>query len=79
MGGFAGQGSYCPIKRPDGSTNVINVDGQRVPQQGYITDEITEYALTWLQEQRDVTKPLLSHLAQGPFRCVNAPRHQAIR
>ncbi|EHQ58169.1 arylsulfatase A family protein [gamma proteobacterium HIMB55] len=75
---FAGQGSYYPIKRPDGSTNVINVDGQRVPQQGYITDEITEYALTWLEEQRDATKPFFLYLSHKAVHsdAVPAPRHR---
>ncbi|MEZ6066265.1 MAG: sulfatase [Planctomycetaceae bacterium] len=40
---FRGQGSYLPVK------SGINVDGERVPQQGYITDEITDYCLDWLK------------------------------
>jgi N-acetylglucosamine-6-sulfatase len=40
---FRGQGTYLPSK------NGLNVDGQRVPQKGYITDELTDYALEWLK------------------------------
>ncbi len=40
---FRGQGTYTPSK--DG----LNVDGKRVPQKGYITDELTDYALDWLR------------------------------
>ena len=40
---FRGQGTYLPTK--DG----LNVDGKRVPQKGYITDELTDYALDWLR------------------------------
>ncbi len=40
---FRGQGTYLP------SPNGLNVDGKRVPQRGYITDELTDYALDWLQ------------------------------
>ncbi len=39
---FRGQGTYNPSK--DG----LNVNGKRVPQKGYITDELTDYALEWL-------------------------------
>jgi N-acetylglucosamine-6-sulfatase len=39
---FRGQGSYLP------SADGLNVDGKRVPQKGYITDELTSYALDWL-------------------------------
>jgi N-acetylglucosamine-6-sulfatase len=39
---FRGQGNYLPA--PAG----LNVDGKHVPQKGYITDELTDYALDWL-------------------------------
>jgi N-acetylglucosamine-6-sulfatase len=39
---FKGQGSYLP------NTNGLNIDGKHVPQKGYITDELTDYALEWL-------------------------------
>lgn len=44
---FRGQGTYSP------SRNGLNIDGRRVPQKGYITDELTDYALDWLNQ----TKP----------------------
>jgi N-acetylglucosamine-6-sulfatase len=40
---FRGQGSYLPSK------NGLNVDGKNVPQKGYITDELTDYAVEWLR------------------------------
>ncbi|NUN04092.1 MAG: sulfatase-like hydrolase/transferase, partial [Bryobacteraceae bacterium] len=40
---FRGQGTYLP------SRLTINVDGKSVPQKGYITDELTDYALDWLR------------------------------
>ncbi len=40
---FRGQGSYLPV--PAG----LNVNGRRVPQKGYITDELTDYAIDWLR------------------------------
>ena len=39
---FKGQGSYLP------NANGLNVNGKKVPQKGYITDELTDYALDWL-------------------------------
>jgi N-acetylglucosamine-6-sulfatase len=39
---FRGQGTYLP------NENGLNVDGKHVPQKGYITDELTDYALDWL-------------------------------
>jgi N-acetylglucosamine-6-sulfatase len=54
---FRGQGTYLP------SASGLNVNGRRVPQKGYITDELTDYALDWLNG-RDASKPfflMLSH------------------
>jgi N-acetylglucosamine-6-sulfatase len=39
---FRGQGTYLP------SPNGLNVNGRKVPQKGYITDELTDYALDWV-------------------------------
>ena len=50
---FRGQGTYLP------SPGGLNVDGKRVPQKGYITDELTNYALDWLRQQKS-DKPYLS-------------------
>ena len=70
---FKGQGSYLPPW--PGYT--LNVDGERVKQKGYITDELTDYAVDWMDEQKDSDKPFflyLSHKAvHGDF--VPAKRH----
>ena len=39
---FRGQGTYNPTK------NGLNIDGKPVPQKGYITDEMTDYAIDWM-------------------------------
>ncbi|MEM9367211.1 MAG: sulfatase [Planctomycetota bacterium] len=44
---FRGQGNYLP----PGPKYTLNVNGERVPQKGYITDELTDYAIDWLKEQ----------------------------
>lgn len=54
---FRGQGMYWPKNK--GGTRMVqgafdtglNIDGRRVPQKGYITDELTDYALDWLKAQ----------------------------
>jgi N-acetylglucosamine-6-sulfatase len=40
---FRGQGTYNP------SPNGLNINGTKVPQKGYITDELTDYALDWMR------------------------------
>ena len=53
---FRGQGSYLP------SRNGLNVDGESVPQKGYITDELTDYAVDWLDD-RSKDKPFFLYLS----------------
>ncbi len=68
---FRGQGSYLPT--PGG----LNVDGQRVPQRGYITDELTDYALDWLK-QRPANRPFFLYLSHKAVHSefVPADRHK---
>lgn len=42
---------------------MLNVDGQEVTQKGYITDELTDYAMNWLEKQRDSKKPFFLYLS----------------
>ncbi len=53
-----GQGEYYP--RP-GKT-MLNIDGKSTPQKGYITDELTDYALEWLNGV-DLNKPFFLYLS----------------
>jgi N-acetylglucosamine-6-sulfatase len=53
---FRGQGTYLPGKYG------LNVDGKPVPQRGYITDELTDYALDWLN-QRQPDRPFFLYLS----------------
>ena len=46
LGELPGTGHYLP------SADGLNVDGKPVPQKGYITDELTDYALDWLRATR---------------------------
>lgn len=71
---FEGQGNYAPVDA-FGRPSLFNVNGEEVPQQGYITDELTDYALGWLEGRgSDPYFLFLSHKAVHlPF--TPAERH----
>ncbi len=73
---FAGQGEYYPVVR-DGKINTLNVNGNRVPQKGYITDELTDYTLEWLQN-RQSDKPFFAYLSHKAVHAMFRPaeRHK---
>ncbi len=54
---FRGQGQYLP------TGNTLNVDGKNVPQKGYITSELTDYAVDWLKKQKGTGKPFFMYLS----------------
>lgn len=64
---FRGQGHYYPPSE----NYTINKNGKRIPQDGYITDLLTDFAVEFLEEQAESDKPFflyLSHKAvHGPF------------
>lgn len=68
---FRGQGSYLPV--PAG----VNVNGKQVSQRGYITDELTDYAVDWLN-RRDRARPFFLYLSHKAVHSnfVPAERHQ---
>lgn len=53
---FKGQGTYLP------NANGFNVNGKRVAQKGYITDELTDYALDWMKNRKG-DKPFMLYLS----------------
>lgn len=72
---FAGQGNYLPVS-DDGVQSWLNVDGRRVRQRGYITDELQEYALGWL-EAIDRSRPFMLYLSHKAVHAefIPAQRH----
>jgi len=80
---FKGQGTYWADGHgtsrvvPQTSYDGFNINGKQVPQRGYITDELTDYALAWLKQRRK-DRPymlFLSHKAvHSDF--VPADRHR---
>src|SRR5689334_17243564 len=55
---FRGQGNYLPV-----AGQSLNVNGKTVDQKGYITDELTDYAMDWLEHGRDPHKPFFLYLS----------------
>lgn len=53
---FKGQGTYLP------NPNGLNVNGKKVPQKGYITEELTEYAVDFLKTRKK-DKPFMLYLS----------------
>ena len=80
---FRGQGTYYPDGRgtsrkvPQNSDGTLNVNGARVPQTGYVTDELTDHALDWLSD-RDGERPWLLFLSHKAVHSdfVPAERHR---
>jgi N-acetylglucosamine-6-sulfatase len=68
---FKGQGTYSP------NPNGLNINGHKVPQKGYITDELTDYALDWLGKL-PASQPYFLYLSHKAVHAdfVPAERHK---
>lgn len=73
---FKGQGEYFPGDNPARESQ-FNIDGERVPQKGYITDELTDYAIDWIDGMSDGEKPFFLYLSHKAVHAdfKPAPRH----
>ena len=71
---FRGQGHYLPPN----PNYTLNVDGKRVKQKGYITDELTGYAIDWLKKQKPDEKPFFLYLSHKAVHANFTPakRHE---
>ena len=80
---FKGQGTYWPDGHgttrevPQTTYDGFNINGERVAQKGYITDELTDYALSWL-ENRSSEKPFFLYVSHKGVHAdfVPADRHR---
>ncbi len=65
---FRGQGAYFDP--------LLNVDGERIPHEGYTTDVLTDYALDFLRQQ-DGAEPFFLELSHKAVHAefLPAPRH----
>lgn len=81
---FEGQGNYYPTDGipPEllerGVIHQLNVDGEHVDQKGYMTDELTDYAMKWLEEGRNQSEPFFLYLSHKAVHsdAVPAERHE---
>ena len=81
---FKGQGFYYPTDRipaelvKKGVRHQLNVNGDSVDQKGYITDELTDYAIDWLEEGWNPTSPFFLYLSHKAVHAdfLPAPRHR---
>lgn len=67
---FRGQGVYYDP--------VLNVDGARVERKGYTADILTDYALQWLDAERQANRPFFLYLSHKNVHAdfAPAPRHK---
>lgn len=72
--GLLGQGDYYPINM-SGEQAMLNIDGKLTPQKGYITDELTEYAVDWLNHLNK-DRPFMMYLSH---KGVHADFYPAVR
>lgn len=80
---FKGQGTYWPDGHgttrevPQTTYDGFNINGKRVAQKGYITDELTDYAIDWLA-RRDSSKPFFLYVSHKAVHAdfVPADRHR---
>ncbi len=74
---FRGQGEYLPDDGKGGPRHTLNIDGQRVERQGYITDELNNHALAWLNSQTG-DKPFFLYLSHKAVHAdfIPAERHR---
>ena len=73
---FRGQGHYLPPN----PNYTLNVNGERVKQKGYITDELTDYAVDWLKGQKPAEKPFFLYLSHKAVHANFTPaeRHEGM-
>lgn len=76
---FAGQGNYLPDDGKGGPRHKLNIDGKRVDQRGYITDELNGFALDWLKQQTP-DKPFFLYLSHKAVHAdfIPAERHKTL-
>lgn len=68
---FRGQGTYAP------GMQKMNINGKLAPRQKYMTDELTDYATSWIDEQSQ-EKPFMLYLSHKGVHGLYdpAPRHR---
>lgn len=73
---FRGQGVYWPKNPGTPNATTLNINGKRVPQKGYITDELSDYAVEWISQRKE--KPFFLYLSHKAAHAefIPADRHK---
>lgn len=62
---FRGQGVYY--------NPTFNIDGEHITDEGYVTDLLTDYAIDWMQNERDQEKPFFLYLSHKAVHAMFEP------
>ena len=79
---FRGQGTYYPDGHgtsrvvPQNNYDGYNVNGKQVPQKGYITDELTDMSLDWIESRSNPDKPFFLYVSHKGVHADFVPRDE---
>ena len=77
---FRGQGTYYPDGHgtsrivPQNNYDGYNVNGKKVPQKKYITDELTDMSLDWIENRKQKNKPFFLYVSHKGVHSDFVPR-----
>jgi len=77
---FRGQGTYYPDGHgtsrvvPQNNYEGYNINGKQVPQKGYITDELTDMSIDWMNERKSKDKPFFMYVSHKGVHADFVPR-----
>ena len=77
---FRGQGTYYPDGHgtsrivPQNNYDGYNVNGKKVPQKGYITDELTDMSIDWIDNRKQKEKPFFLYVSHKGVHSDFVPR-----
>ncbi|MFY0652100.1 MAG: sulfatase [Cyclobacteriaceae bacterium] len=79
---FRGQGTYYPDGH--GTSRIVpqinydgyNINGKKVPQKGYITDELTDMSLDWMNNREHKEKPFFLYVSHKGVHSDFVPRDE---
>ena len=79
---FRGQGTYYPDGHgtsrvvPQNSYEGYNINGKQVPQKGYITDELTDMSLDWIDNRANQDRPFFIYISHKGVHSDFVPRDE---
>lgn len=79
---FRGQGTYYPDGHgtsrvvPQNNYEGYNINGKQVPQNGYITDELTDMSLDWIDHRENKDQPFFLYVSHKGVHSDFVPRDE---